>query len=204
MNKQKTGLIIFSIGAMLALSMGIIASHSIGKVFRTLTMDEINQTIWRVPGVWFSLWAFSVPIGALLAGIGILLYARAKGLIIWSFGIGIFVIFFLNRYMMHIKGHYPILFGIGGFLILLFFLGILWFWAKKRMELTGPAAIAADLQLVGYVFLLMGMWFTCGAVGGQYFKSLEGTLSNPIDIMIYFVFGWFFLFLSHYRSVKSK
>jgi len=34
-------------------------------------------------------------------------------------------------------GHIPPLFGIGGTLILLFFIGILWLWAKERIALKG-------------------------------------------------------------------
>jgi hypothetical protein len=49
-------------------------------------------------------------------------------------------------------------FGIGGTLILLSFIGIVWLLAKERMALRGSSTTAADLRLVGYVFMLMAAW----------------------------------------------
>lgn len=53
----------------------------------------------------------------------------------------------------------PPLFGIGGSLILLSFIGILWLWAKERTALQGSPAIAADFRLVGYVLMLIAAWY---------------------------------------------
>jgi cytochrome bd-type quinol oxidase subunit 2 len=102
-------------------------------------------------------------------------------------------------------GHFPLLFGIGGSLILLLFLGSAWLWAKERAALEGSAAAAADLKLVGYIFLLIAVWFTCGALSWPFLKAFEGQEpSTPLHIMLFFVLGWLFLFLSHYRSRKPK
>ena len=199
MNKQKIGLIIFWIGIVLAIVMGGIASYSVSSAYRHLTMDQVNETIWAVPGFLFFLWAFSVPLGAILAGIGVLIYRKAKTKTVWLFGIGTFLAFMIISAIPKNK-HYPPLFGIGGTLIMLFFFGILWFWTKKNHE----NQTVANLQLVGYVFLLIGMWFACGALSRPYQKALEGIASSPIDVMIYFVLGWLFLFLSHYKSTKLK
>jgi len=101
--------------------------------------------------------------------------------------------------------HYRSLFGIGGTIILLSFFGILWFWAKGRRDLTGSAAKAADLKLAGYVFMLIAVWFTCGMGGQLMAKAFEGEPSGtPLNIMIFFVLGWFFLFLGHYQADKEK
>jgi hypothetical protein len=53
----------------------------------------------------------------------------------------------------------PLLFGIGGTLIVLSFTGILWLWAKERVALRGSSATAADLRLVSHVFFYMAAWF---------------------------------------------
>lgn len=65
------------------------------------------------------------------------------------------------------------MFGIGGTLILLFFIGILWFWAKERMALKEASTAAADLKLVGYVFMLIAAWFICGIASIPFLKALE-------------------------------
>jgi len=101
-------------------------------------------------------------------------------------------------------GHMPPLFGIGGTLILLFFFGILWFWAKERMALKDSFKTAADFKLVGYVFLLLAAWFTCGQTSMPFLKAFEAVPTpSPIYIMIYWVLGWLFLFLSHYKLRKQ-
>jgi len=42
--------------------------------------------------------------------------------------------------------HWPPLYGIGGALILLFFFGILWFWARRYTVIGKPVKIAAEFQ----------------------------------------------------------
>ena len=87
--------------------------------------------------------------------------------------------------------------------ILVFFLAILWFWAKKWATLEGPVRTASDFQLVGYVFFLIAMWYLCGALARPYQAALAGQpLRSPLSIIVYLVLGWLFLFLSHYKSAQ--
>jgi hypothetical protein len=84
-------------------------------------------------------------------------------------------------------------------------MGILWLWAKERMALKGSSTAAADFKLVGYVFLLMAAWFTCGIGSQPFLEALEGQdPMNPIHIMTLLVLGWLFLFLSHYKSRQQQ
>jgi hypothetical protein len=203
MTKQKVGLVLFWIAVIWAFLWGVLGSVFVGSAFRNLTMDEVNQTMWAFMGSWQLLWAFGAPLGALVAGIGILLYSSAKGSTVWKYGIGIFLAVALGM-ASGALGHIPPLFGIGGTLILLFFMGILWLWAKERMALKDSSTTAADLKLVGYVFMLIAAWFICGIAGQPFMKALEGEApGTPIHVMIFLVLGWLFLFLSHYKSRKK-
>jgi len=93
------------------------------------------------------------------------------------------------------------LFGIGGTLILLFFIGMLCLWAKEHKALKGAPPTAAVLKLVGYVFMLIAAWFVCGIASIPFLKALEGEApSTPLHVMIFLVLGWFLLFLGHYKS----
>ncbi len=122
-----------------------------------------------------------------------------------SSGIGILLAVIIASFVLPALGHFPPLFGIGGTLILLFFTGILWLWAKERMALKDSSTTAADLKLVGYVFMLIAAWFICGIAGVPFMKALEGeALGTPIHVMIFLVLGWLFLFLSHYKSRKQQ
>ena len=200
MMKQKEGRALLWIAVIWAILWGVIGSVALSSSFRNLTMDEVNQTMWAVTGPWFLLWAYGVPLAALVAGIGALLYSGAKGSTIWKSGIGIFLGIIIAMASTFL-GHIPPLFGIGGTLILLFFIGILWLWAKERMALKDASPSAADLKLVGYVFMLIAAWFICGIASIPFLKALEGEAqSTPLHVMILLVLGWLFLFLGHYKS----
>ena len=204
MTKQKVGLVIFWTGVIWAILWGVIGSISVTSAMNSLTMDELNQTMWALTGPLMILWGvFGVPVGALVAGIGLLLYSGAKGATVWKFGIGILLVLIIAM-VLGALGHFPPLFGIGGTLILLFFIGILWLWAKERMALKGSSTTAADFKLVGYVFMLIAAWFVCGLAGQPFLKALEGVApTSPVHIMIFLVLGWLFFFLSHYKSAQA-
>jgi len=201
MTKKEVGLVLFWIAVIWALLWGVIGSLFVGPAFRNLTMDELNQTMWAVTGPWFLVWGiFGVPVGALVAFVGILLHSGAKGSTVWMYGIGGFLALAFSMSVGAI-GHLPLLFGIGGTLILLLFIGISWLWAKERMALKDAYAAAADLKLAGYVSFLIAAWFTCGIAGLPFLKAFEGEApTTPLHIMVLFVLGWLLLFLGHYKS----
>jgi hypothetical protein len=200
MTKQKVGLILFWIAVIWVFLWGVLASVFVDSTFYTKTMDEVNQTMWATTGPWYLLWAFGVPLGALVAGIGALLYAGAKGSTVWKCGVGIFLGIIIGM-VSGFLGHIRPLFGIGGTLILLFFIGILKLWSKERLALKGASATAVDLKLVGYVFMLIAAWFICGIASIPFLKALEGEApATPIHVMIFLVLGWLFLFLGHRKS----
>ena len=127
----------------------------------SLTPAELSQSVWAMTGPLFMIWGlFGATLGAIVAGIGLLLYSGAKGSTVWKFGIGVFLPYIIVMSLGALLGHFPPLFGIGGTLILLSFMGILWFWAKERMALKGLSTVATDFRLVGYVFMLCAAWFT--------------------------------------------
>ena len=204
MTKQKVGLILFWIAVVWAISWGVIGSIFVGTADRNLTMDELNLTMWAVTGPWFLIWAiFGVPVGALVAFIGMLLHSGAKGSTVWKYGIGSFLALAFSM-SIGLIGHIPMVFGLGGTLILLFFIGILWLWTKERMALKETSDTAANLKLAGYVFFLIAAWFTCGVASLPFLKAFEGEApTTPLHIMVLFVLGWLFLFLGHYKARKQ-
>lgn len=201
MTKQKVGLVLFWIAVIWAIGWGVIGSIFVDSAFRNSTMDELNQTMWAPEGTWTMMWGlFGVPLAAIVAIIGILLYSDAKGITILIYIIGIFLVGAVIA-ALNTLGHIPPLFGIGGTLILLCFIGILWLWAKERMALKETSTTAADLKLAGYLFMLLAAWFICGIASQPFLKALEGEApSTPIHVLTFLVLGWLFLFLGHYKS----
>lgn len=203
MKTQKAGLVLFCIGTVGMIVMGWVGSWFITPALRNLSLAQYSETIWSWDRPLFWIWAFAIPLGTILVGVGILLYVRAKSSLIWLFGIGVFLILGIAERLLPTT-HFPPLFGVGGGLILGFFLAILWFWAKKYKVLEGPAKTAAYFQLVGYAFFFIAMWFLCGTLGAPFLNVLAGEPpSSPISIIVYLVLGWLFLFLSHYKSAQA-
>ena len=204
MQTKKSGLVIFWIGAAFTVGMGLVASFWAKAAYRDLSLEQVNETAWAYGGPLLGLWGSAVPIGAILAGVGILLYVRSKSSRIWLFGLGTFAVLladFLTKFrILPTPAHTPPLFGISGGLITAFFLAILWFWGRRRGALEGPGGTAADLQLVGYVFLFMGMWYLCGDLSRPYQRALaELPASSPVSTIVYLVLGWLFLGLAQHR-----
>jgi hypothetical protein len=202
--KQKAGFAIFLFGVLWSIAWGIVLSVPVTSAINTMTLEQLNESIWALGGSFMMLWGLGgVPLGTVIAGIGLLLYTNAKGRTTLFFAIGVLLAMFLAMFSGG-SVLYPFLFGIGGTIILLSFFGILWLWAKKRKDLEGKAAKAANLSLVGYVFFLNAAWFTCGMGGQMVSKAFEGyDTTPPMHIMIFFVLGWVFHFLSYYQFRKK-
>jgi hypothetical protein len=100
-------------------------------------------------------------------------------------------------------GHSSFVFGIGGGLITVFFLGALWYWTKKYTTIRDQEKTAAELQLAGYVFLIIAMWYLCGDLSRPFQRALADLpLGSPVSTIVYLTLGWLFLLLSHYKSAQ--
>ena len=201
MAKQKVGLVLFWTSAIWIIAWVIIAQGIFGPLAHSLTTEEINQTVWAFTGPLNMLSGVSPLLGAMVAGIGISLYAGAKGSTVWKVGIGLFIVLMIALVATALNFYSAPVFGFGGALILLSFVGALWLWAKERMALEGSSALAADFRLVGYVFMLMAAWILCGKAAQGFVKGLEGLpITSMMNILILLAMGWVFLFLSHFKS----
>ena len=202
---KKVGISLFIAGAIYMVGMGVIVGwSSINLELRELTVEQFNNTIWTRDGLLFIAWGASVPLGSLLAIIGVLIYVRAKSSVICLFGFGITVITYIVARELP-NEHYPALYGSGGTLILIFFLAILIFWVKRQKILKESAKVAGYFQLASYTFFLTTAWYLCKTHGTPYMKALEkDPIVSPVEVIIFFVLGWFFLFLSHYKSISNE
>lgn len=89
MKKQKLTLILFWFGFLIAVAFAGIIGRSLYHNLRTLTIEELNATVWAEGGPLFILWALSVTLGSVLAGIGAFMYVKTKPVFSWFTAIGV-------------------------------------------------------------------------------------------------------------------
>lgn len=205
MTKRKVGLTVFWISVIWMIAWVIISKGIFGPLAYSLTTEEINQTIWAFTGPLNILSGVSLLLGAIIAGLGISIYAGVKRSTLWKIGLGLLTGLMIALFATAINYYSAPMFGIGGTLILLSFIGILWLWAKERRTLKGSSTITADFKLISYVFMFMAAWFLCGKAAQGFVKGLEGLPTTSImNILILLTMGWVFLFLSHYKSSTQQ
>jgi hypothetical protein len=202
--QKKVALVLFWAGLLVAAAFAGVAGWELTRNLRTLTSEELGATIWNFGGPLFMLWAFSVPLGSVLAGTGAFVYARTKPAFAWLTGIGVLGIVIVMT-MVWSREYYAPLFGIGGVLILIFFFSIVWLWMKKYAALDMQEKVAGSFKLVGYLFWMNATWFLCGETGKLHLKAFAGDPApTPIEIMVFLVLGWLFVLLGEYKAMRLK
>lgn len=200
MKKQTFSITLFLIGMAVAIAFASVGTWSLMGTLRNLSMEEVAATIWNLDGPLFYLWAFAVPLGSVLAGIAAFLYAKSKPIFAWFAGIGVLgAVLVMN--LLWSRVYNPILFGIGGTIILISFFAIVWIWMKKYARQGTAGKIAGSYKLIGYLFWINASWFLCGETGKMHLKAFEGgPMPSPIEIMVFLVLGWVFVLVGEYKS----
>jgi hypothetical protein len=201
---KKVALALFWGGLLVAAAFAGIAGWELTRNLRTLTSEELGATVWEFGGPLFMLWAFSVPLGSVLAGTGAFLYARTKPAFAWLTGIGVLGIVIVMT-MVFSREYYAPLFGIGGVLILVCFFSIVWVWMRKVAALDARERTAAGFKLVGYLFWMNATWFLCGETGMLHLRAFaDAPVPSPIEIMVFLALGWLFVLLGEYKAMRLK
>ena len=115
---------------ILAVAFAGIIGRSLYHNLRTLTAEELDTTIWAMDKPIFLLWAFSITLGSLLAGIGAFLYVKTKPVFSWITAVGVLAAVLVMNFVWN-RVYNPTLFGIAGLTILVIFFAIIWVWMKK-------------------------------------------------------------------------
>ena len=204
MKRQNVAWVLFWIGLVIAVAFAGIGTWSLMHHLRTLTAEELGATIWANDGPLFYLWALSVTLGSLLAGIGAFVYVKTKPAFPWLTGIGILAAVIL-MVMVWSRVYNAALFGIGGIIILACFFAILWIWMKKYAGLDIQEKIAGSFKLIGYLFWINTSWFLCGETAPMRLKAFEGRPPPvPIEILVFLVLGWIFVLIGDYREMRLR
>jgi hypothetical protein len=204
---QKIGWVVFTIGGLYMFGLGWLYSWRM--------VPAANQFGSSVLTGWFGfLWALSVPLGAFIVALGASLIARVERRTFWLL-ILLLVLFTTWSIAGTTRQMIPALFGAGGGLITLFFLGSTWQWARIRPTLTRAGKTGSDLRMVGFIFFVVAAWNLCGIFGmGNYVlrPELAEKFSMPISstinavstVMVLLILGWGFTFFGQLISRQAQ
>lgn len=192
---QKVGLAIFALGGLYMFGLGWLQSWWVVPA-----ANQVGSLAYSgLPGLF---WALSVPVGAFIVAIGAALVARAERRVLL-----LLVLLLVASATWQMAGTtsqmIPALFGIGGGLITVFFLGSTWNWARTRPTLTGARKTGSDLSMIGFIFFVLAAWQLCGIFGianfvlrpelsDRFSVPISSTINSAASINILLVLGWGF------------
>ena len=204
---QKIGWVIFTIGVVYMFGLGWLYSWRMVPAANQSGSDAYSSLLGFV-------WALSVPLGAFVVAIGAALVARIERRVFWLL-ILLVVLFTAWRIAGNIDQMIPALFGIGGGLITLFFIGSVWQWAKIRPTLSGAVKTGSDLRMVGYIFFVVAAWDLCGIFGianfvlrpelaEQFSVPISSTINSASSVNILLALGWGFTYFGQLVSRREQ
>lgn len=204
---QKIGWFVFWIGAIYMLGLGWLYSWWMVPAANEVGVEASS-------GLLGFMWALSVPLGVFIVAIGAALIAGVERRVFWLF-ILLLVVFTAWRIVGTTSQMVPALFGLGGGLITLFFLGSAWHWAMIRPNLSGPGKTGSDLRMVGNVFFVVAAWDLCGIFGmanyvlrpelaDMFAVPLGSTINSASGVLVLLVLGWGFTYFGQLRSRQAQ
>jgi len=204
---QKVGLALFIIGAVYMFGLGWLYSWWVVPA-----ANQFGNS--ALPGFLSFIWGLSVPLGAFIVAIGAALAAKVERRVFWLL-ILLLLLFTAWRIVGTTGKMIPALFGIGGGLITLFFIGSVWNWAKNRPTLTGTGKIVSDLRMVGYIFFVVAAWDLCGIFGmgnyvlrpelaARFSVPISSTINSASGVNILLALGWAFTFFGQLMSRRAR
>ena len=201
MNRKKIGQILFWLGIICIIIWQALTWLQ-SPTQRVHTAEELSGTIHAVWGIlfWIRIMGGS---GLTFAIVGVLLYTGQKGSYFWLLG---FLPNFANfGQYWHPAKHLPWLFGIGGTIILLSYIGILWLWTRTYTAYKGFARTGREIQLLGYSFLIVTSLFLCMYFGNPKQLALADlSIPGGESIIVTLSIGMLLLFAGHYMIARGS
>jgi hypothetical protein len=204
---QKIGWVVFTIGGLYMLGLGWLYSWWMVPAANQFGSDAYSNLLGFI-------WALSVPLGAFIVAIGAALVARVERRVFWLL-IVLVVLFTAWRIAGTSRQMIPALFGVGGGLITLFFIGSTWHWARIRPRLSRAGKTGSDLRLVGFIFFVVAAWDLCGIFGmanyvlrpelaDKFPIPIGSTINAASTVLVLLVLGWGFTFFGQWVARRAQ
>jgi hypothetical protein len=201
MKTQRLGAVIAVVGAVYLVAVAWMSSWWYVPVSLQLGPRAFTERTPYGGTAFFIIWASSGVLGAMLVGLGAAVYAAVGTfrLLLLTAGGALLVVWLA---FWSTSSHNAVVFGVGGGLILLFFLTSCLDWAGGRRHLDGPTRTASDVRLAAHISFFMAAWGLCGLLGAPIFalrselteahRTASAGVSLAIKVLICLVLGWGF------------
>jgi hypothetical protein len=207
------GSILFIVGALLIFGVAWVMPWFTSPIWSSAHPSHFDGTVWELSGPIFMAMSLLTPAGIAMIAIGTVLIGKSGKSQIWLYSIALLIVIFSFLYPPTLN-YYPTLFGVGGFLIVILFFGILWYWARDHRSQSNSGKIASMYQLASYIFFFLIAMLMCTMLGNPFSgllfpekvieqNSLPFYYSFGTKALIYFVLAMFFTFLSLYRRAQN-
>ncbi len=204
---QKIGWVIFTIGVVYMFVLGWLHSWWVVPAANQFGSDAYSNLLGF-------FWAWSVPLGAFIVVLGAALVARVERRVIWLLVL-LLVLFMAWRIAGTTSRIIPALFGLGGGLITLFFIGSTWQWARTRPTLSVAGKTGSDMRMIGFIFFVVAAWDLCGIFGignfvlrpglaAQFSVPVASTINAAHSVQILLVLGWGFNYFGQLISHRVQ
>jgi hypothetical protein len=199
MNTQRVGAVIAGAGAVYLVAVAWLSSWLYVPALLKLASRPPTEHTPDAGTAFFTTWASSGVLGAMLVAFGAAVYCAVGKLRLLLLAVGgTLLVVWLAFWST--PSHNPVVFGVGGGLILLCFLAACLDWAEARRHVNGPTSAASDLRLAAYVSFFTAAWGLCGLLGAPTFalrpelKSVyrleSAATSLAIKVLVCLVLGW--------------
>jgi len=158
MTRQKIGLVLVWLG-VIGLLINYVSLYFSSSVARVNAPETMIGTGWAFGEPLFVLGSLVLIIGFGLSIIGALLYSGKKGSFFWLWGLVPLIAFPTFSVIWQPSHYIPAIYGIGGGIITLAYIGVLWAWVKTHTAYEGIAKTGKQIQLLGYSFLYITALF---------------------------------------------
>ncbi len=203
MVKRKIGIVMFLLGTI-GILFNLVFTWIGNPIYRVNSPEALVGTIWATTGGFLFMFnGMFLIIGIGFSIIGVLVYSAKKGSFFWLWGLLPFAAYPLLYFWQPVN-YYPPLFGVGGGLVTLSYLAVLWFWIKKNTGYEGAAKLGMHIQLLGYSFLYITSLFVCIYLGQPHLPGMADLpLVSAESVLIAFSIGWVLLAIGRYLPGKQ-
>jgi hypothetical protein len=200
MNRKKIGMTLFWLG-VISIIVWVALTFIQSPIHREHTAGELSGTIHAVwgPLFWIRIMGGS---GLTFSLLGVLLYSGKKGSHFWLLGFLPNLANFLQYWQP--SKHIPALFGTGGTVIIISYLGILWAWTRTHATYEGLAKTGRKIQLLGISILVAAALLLCMHFGNPKQLALADlAIPSGESINLTLAIGMAVLFVGHYLSARG-